>query len=263
MVKKQRSFASRSSSSSRPGLERAVSQVDPPGSTSADGPDDDAASVLFLSSSGEERVRGNIQFPCSQSSHGTPGPKSPVRRPTQYSTPARSQTGDLAGKYGVQAVSQVIPCGSNSADGQNPHRAILAWACYRRIDPLGLNQNARWKDPSSCDTGHYARLATKGSVQQSPVNRPVYSEHVPVTPGPGKPGTGPMVPGTWCPVPPTTLGKLDTVTTPDTPIKQGSPGSMVRQGESVRPVYTGQKAQLEKADRSESFVLLHVPLSYC
>ena len=51
MVKKQRSFASRSSSSSRPGLERAVSQADPPGST-ADGPDDDAASVLSRSSSG-------------------------------------------------------------------------------------------------------------------------------------------------------------------------------------------------------------------
>ena len=44
-VKKQRSFASRSSSSSRPGLERAVSQANSPGST-ADGPDDDAASVL-------------------------------------------------------------------------------------------------------------------------------------------------------------------------------------------------------------------------
>ena len=52
MVKKQRSSASRSSSSSRPGLEQTVSQVDPPGSTSADGLDDDAASVLSLSSSG-------------------------------------------------------------------------------------------------------------------------------------------------------------------------------------------------------------------
>ena len=50
-VKKQRSFASRSSSSSRPCLERAVSQADPPGST-AGGPDDDAASVLSWSSSG-------------------------------------------------------------------------------------------------------------------------------------------------------------------------------------------------------------------
>ena len=49
MVKKQRSFASRSSSSSRTGLERAVSQADQMGS-SADGPDDDVASALSRSS---------------------------------------------------------------------------------------------------------------------------------------------------------------------------------------------------------------------
>ena len=79
MVKKQRSFASRSSSSSRLGLERAVSQIDPPGSTSADGPDDDSASVLSRSSSWGERVRGNTQIPCSRRSHRTPGPKSPAR----------------------------------------------------------------------------------------------------------------------------------------------------------------------------------------
>ena len=42
---------------------------------------------------------------------------------------------------------------------------------------------------SSCDTGHNARLAKKGSVQQSSVNRPVYSEHAPVTPCSG---SGPM-----------------------------------------------------------------------
>ena len=28
----------------------------------------------------------------------------------------------------------------------HPHWAILSWACYFRIDPLGLNQNARWTD---------------------------------------------------------------------------------------------------------------------
>ena len=28
----------------------------------------------------------------------------------------------------------------------HPHRAILSWACYCRIDPLGLNQNAPWTD---------------------------------------------------------------------------------------------------------------------
>ena len=73
----------------------------------------------------------------------------------------------------------------------------------------------------------------------------MYSEHVPVTPEPGNvTGTG-----TRCPVPPTTPGKPGTVTAPGTPITPGSPGSTVTPGESVRPVYTGQKAQLEKADQ--------------
>ena len=38
---------------------------------------------------------------------------------------------------------------------------------------------------SSCDTRSNARLATKGSVQQSSVNRLEVSEHGPVFPGPG------------------------------------------------------------------------------
>ena len=96
--------------------------------------------------------------------------------------------------------------------------------------------------PSSSDTGHSAQLATKGSVQQSLVNRPVYSEHEPVTPGPGK---------TWyrsndryrCPVSPTSPGGP---TTPGSPV---TPGSQVTPGALVRPVYTGQKAQKEKADQ--------------
>ena len=37
----------------------------------------------------------------------------------------------------------------------------------------------------SCDTGSNARLAMKGSVQQSSVNRQEVSEHGPVFPGPG------------------------------------------------------------------------------
>ena len=41
------------------------------------------------------------------------------------------------------------------------------------------------EQPSSCDTGHNAWLATKGSVQQSSVDRPVYSELASVAPGPG------------------------------------------------------------------------------
>ena len=98
-VKERKNSASRNSSGSRPGLEQTVARVDPTGST-ADGHDDDAASVLSLSSSGDERVRGNTQVPGSRSSHGTPG-LSPKGRRTHRSTPARSQDSDLAGKYGV------------------------------------------------------------------------------------------------------------------------------------------------------------------
>ena len=84
--------------------------------------------------------------------------------------PARSQAGDLAGKYGAWAVSQVIPRGSNSV------------------------------------------------------------------------GDGP------CPPPgDSTLGTLSQDRSP--PITPGSPSSAVTPGESVRPVQTGQKAQLEKADQ--------------
>ena len=141
---------------------------------------------------GVEWVRGNTQVPGSRSSHGTPGPKSPARRLTQRSTPARSQAGDLAGKYGAPAVSQVIPCGSNSADGQNPPPGDSTLGTLSQDRSPRSESKRPVERPSSCDTGHNARLATKGSVQQSPVNRPVYSEHAPVTPGPGKPGTGPM-----------------------------------------------------------------------
>ena len=189
-VKKQRSFASRSSSSSRPGLEQTVSQVDPPGSTSADGLDDDAASVLSLSSSGVSGYVGTPTFLQLTLTWNT-GPKSHARRPTQRSTPARSQHGDLAGKYGVHTVSQVDPTGSTSADGSNPLPGDTTLGTLSQDRSPRSESKRPVERPSSCDTGHNARLATKGSVQQSPVNRQVYSEHVPVTSGPDKPGTGP------------------------------------------------------------------------
>ena len=59
----------------------------------------------------------------------------------------------------------------------------------------------------------YARLAMKGSVQQSSVNRPEDSEHVPVIPGPG-PG---LMTGIRDSVPPTTPGKSGAMTTPGAP----------------------------------------------
>ena len=178
-----------------------------------------------------------------------PCPKSPARRPTQHSTPARSQAGDLTGKYGARAVSQVIPSGSNSVgDGPCPPPGDSTLGRLSHDRSPRSESLCPVERPSSCDTGHNARLVTKGSVQRSPVNRPVYSEHALVTPGPGKPGNGPLT-GTRYSVPPTTPGKLGTVTTLGTPITPGSPSSAVTLGESVRPVQTGQKAQLEKADQ--------------
>ena len=73
---------------------------------------------------------------------------------------------------------------------------------------------------SSCDTASNARLAMKGSVQQSLVNRLVDSEHVPVTPGPVSglmTGTRDPVPGIRDSVPPNTPGKPDATTTPGAP----------------------------------------------
>ena len=73
----------------------------------------------------------------------------------------------------------------------------------------------------------------KGSVQQSSVNRLVYSEHVPVTPGPG---SGFMTgPGTRFHRP----YRVNRVLRPH----------RVSPGDSVCPVYTGQKAQKEKTDQ--------------
>ena len=70
-VKKGKYSASRNSSCSRMGLEQTVAGSDPSRST-ADGHDDDNASVLSLSSSGGERVHGDTWVSRSRSSHGTP-----------------------------------------------------------------------------------------------------------------------------------------------------------------------------------------------
>ena len=179
-VKERKDSASRNSSSSRPGLEQTVARDDPPGST-AGGHDDDNASVLSLSSSGGERVRGNTGVSGSRSSHGTLG-LSPKGRQTQRSTPARSHSGVLAGKYGVQAPAKDFEAtllGPNPPPGDSD----------RVMQSTDRSPKSESKRPversSSCDTGHNAWLAMIGSVQQSSVNQPVNSEHVPVTPGPG------------------------------------------------------------------------------
>ena len=142
------------------------------------------------SSSGGERMHGNTQV-SKHRSHGTPGPKAPLRSwATQRSTPARPLTRDLAGKYGDPAASQVILQGSNSAGNQNPPPGDSTLGMLSQDSSPWSESICPVERPSSCDTGHNARLATKGSVQQSRGSRPVYSEHAPVTPGPGKPGNG-------------------------------------------------------------------------
>ena len=50
----------------------------------------------------------------------------------------------MVDKYGVPASAtdlEALPL------GPNPHQAILPWGMLFGIAPLGLNQNARWKDP--------------------------------------------------------------------------------------------------------------------
>ena len=179
-AKKGKDSASRNSSSSRRRLEQTVARADPSGST-ADGHDDDNASVLSLSSSGGERIRGNTGVPGSRSSHGTTGLK-PKGRRTQRSTPARSHSGDLAGKYGVQAPAkdfEALLLGPNPTPGDSDQVMLSKDRSPRSESKCPVERS------SCCDTGSNARLATKGSVQQSSVNRPEVSEHGPVFPGPG------------------------------------------------------------------------------
>ena len=180
-AKKGKDSASRNSSSSRRGLEQTVARADPSVST-ADGHDDDNAAVLSLSSSGGERVRGNTGVPPgSRSSHGTPG-LSPKGRRTQRSTPARSHSGDLAGKYGVQAPAKDFEA---THIGLNPTPGDSDQVMLSKDRSPWSESKCPVERSSSCDTGSNARLAMKGSVQQSSVNRPEVSEHGPVFPGPG------------------------------------------------------------------------------
>ena len=161
-----------------------------------------------------------------------------VRRDGGRIVPPPPDPGDLAGNYGVQAPAKDFEAtllGPNPPPGDSDQVMLSTDRSPRSESKYPVER------PSSCDTGHNARLAMKGLVQQSPVDRPVYFEHAPVTPGPGT--------GTRCSVPPTTPGKPGTVTTPGIPIIPGSPSSTVTPGESVRPVHTGQKAQLEKANQ--------------
>ena len=84
----------------------------------------------------------------------------------------------------------------------HPHWAILSWACYCRIDPLGLNQNARWTDLLLATglTGQLRKgqFSSHLSTDQCTLN--IHRSHrdpvipVPVRPVPGT-GTRYPVPG--------------------------------------------------------------------
>ena len=155
-----------------------------------------------MSSSGGERIRGNTRFPAVEddTEHRA------LVQPNDGSiVPPPPDPEDLAVKYGVQATAKDFEAtllGPNPPPGDSDQVMLLTDRSPRSESKYPVER------PSSCDTGHNALLAMKGSVQQSPVDRPVYSEHALVTPGPG---TGiryrDPVPGTWCSVPPTTPGK--------------------------------------------------------
>ena len=81
--------------------------------------------------------------------------------------------------------------GTRSIPGESD-QVMLSKDGYPRSESIYLVERS-----SFCDTGSNARLAMKGSVQQSSVNRPEDSEHVPVIPGPGSglmTGTGTRYP---------------------------------------------------------------------
>ena len=145
-----------------------------------------------------------------------------VRRDGGPIVPPPPDPGDLAGKYGVQAPAKDFEAtllGPNPTPGDSTlgtlsqdrsprsesicpveHRVLVRRDGGPIVPPppgdsdqvmLSKDRSPRSESiclverSSSCDTGSNARLAMKGSVQQSSVNRPEDSEHVPVIPGPG------------------------------------------------------------------------------
>ena len=79
----------------------------------------------------------------SHRSYRDPVKRVPVR-PVRDPVPVPGNTG-YTGYTGSDQV-QPVTREHRSHRVHHPHWAILSWACYCRIDPLGLNQNARWTD---------------------------------------------------------------------------------------------------------------------
>ena len=113
---------------------------------------------------------------------------------TRYRDPGPGNTG-YTGSDQVQPVTR-------EHRSHHPHWAILSWACYCRIDPLGLNQNTRWTDLLLATglTGQLRKgqFSSHLSTDQCTLN--IHRSHrdpvipVPVRPVPGT-GTRYPVPG--------------------------------------------------------------------
>ena len=198
-----------------------------------DSPSGEPASALSRSSSGGDQRLGNSSV-SSQRSHGTTGSKADWgSRATHRSTPTRSDPGNLAGMYGVQALAtdlEATPFGPKPPPGDPSLGTLSQDRSPRSGSKCPLDR------PSSSDRSD--RSATKRSVQQSPVNRPVHSEH--------STGHRSLV----TPVTPCTPGAP---VRPSAPVKPGAP---VTPG---APVNTGQKAlevqDTQLLDWSELLVL--------
>ena len=184
-----------------------------------------------MSSSGGERVHGDTGVPGSRSSHGTPGPSRRGQR-AQRSTPARSRSGDLAGKVGVQASAmdfEATLLEPNPAPGDSNQVTLSKDRSPRSESKCPVERS------NSGDIGKNARLAKNGSVQQTSVIQLEVVEHRP---------------GIQDPVRPAPPGKPGTMNTPDAPDLPVIPGDSVTPGDSVRLVLTGQEAQMGKNDKA-------------
>ena len=80
-----------------------------------------------------------------------------VRRDGGPIVPPPPDPGDLAGKYGVQAPAKDFEA---TLLVRTPHRAILPWARYRRIDPLGLSHMSGGGTPGLSPKGRRTHRST-------------------------------------------------------------------------------------------------------
>ena len=87
------------------------------------------------------------RFPCCQRSHGTPGPSLPLDDRSNVQSPPDPKPVIWLVSMGFRLYCRLSHAALTLLTVRAPHRAILPWARYRRIDTLRLNQNARWKDP--------------------------------------------------------------------------------------------------------------------